>query len=290
MIRKLPYIIIGLVLIAVVISNVCFEVTPKTKVLLTQFGKIVGHGYRPGLHFKIPFMQDVSVYDGRILTLDNQTQTFTTAGNQNLHVAYFVKWKVSNAETYYQTTSGQQLVAMDRLSALINSGLRNEFAAAKERKAINFTGPILLAGLGKNTRKQVHDLGIKLLDLRIRNITVAKAEVNTIYARMRAEQGRIASNFREVGEQKARNIRSDADGKAAKLLAQAENQAQEIRAQGDARAAEIEAAEYARDPEFFRFYQSLTAYKEALSGGKDVLVMSPKSQFFRYLNDADGKR
>lgn len=290
MIRKLPYIIIGLVLIAVVISNICFEVTPKTKVLLTQFGKIVGHGYSPGLHFKIPFIQDVSVYDGRILTLDNQTQTFTTAGNQNLDVAYFVKWKVSNAETYYQTTTGQQLVAMDRLSALINSGLRNEFAAAKEPAAVNFTGPALLAGLGKNTRKQVHDLGIELLDLRIRSITVAQAEVDAIYARMRAEQGRIASNFREIGEQKARNIRSNADGKAAKLLAQAENQAQEIRAQGDARAAEIEAAEYARDPEFFRFYQSLTAYKEALSGGKDVLVMSPNSQFFRYLSNADGKR
>ena len=290
MIRKLPYIIIGLVLIAVVISNICFEVTPKTKVLLTQFGKIVGHGYSPGLHFKIPFIQDVSVYDGRILTLDNQTQTFTTAGNQNLDVAYFVKWKVSNAETYYQTTTGQQLVAMDRLSALINSGLRNEFAAAKEPAAVNFTGPALLAGLGENKRKQVHDLGIELLDLRIRSITVAQAEVDAIYARMRAEQGRIASNFREIGEQKARNIRSNADGKAAKLLAQAENQAQEIRAQGDARAAEIEAAEYARDPEFFRFYQSLTAYKEALSGGKDVLVMSPNSQFFRYLSNADGKR
>lgn len=290
MIRKLPYIIIGLVFIAVVISNVCFEVTPKTKVLLTQFGKIIGHGYSPGLHFKVPFVQEVSIYDGRILTLDNQTQTFTTAGNQNLDVAYFVKWKVSNAETYYQATSGQQLVAMDRLSAVINSGLRDEFGSVKESKALNFTGPGLLNGLGKNTRQQVHDLGIKLLDLRIRRITLPKAEVKAIYARMRAEQQRIATNLREMGTQKAEKIRSDADKKAAKLLAQAENMAQKIRAKGDARAVQIEASEYVKDPEFFRFYQSLTAYKRALSDKKDLLVMGPKSQFFRYLRNADGRR
>lgn len=290
MIRRLPYIIIGLVLIAVVISNVCFEVTPKTKVLVTQFGKIVGHSYAPGLHFKIPFIQEVSVYDGRTLTLDNQTQTFATAGNQNLDVAYFVKWKVSNAETYYRTTSGQQLVAMDRLSAIINGGLRDEFGATKESAALSFTGPSLLAGLGKNTRKQVRDLGIKLLDLRIRGITLPKAEVHAIYARMRAEQAHIASNLREVGAQKARNIRSNADSKADKLLAKAQYVAQKIRAQGDAQAAKIETSEYAKDPEFFRFYQSLSAYKKALSEGKDVLVMSPKSQFFRYFSHADGKR
>lgn len=290
MIRKLPYIIIGMVLIAVVISNVCFEVTPKTKVLLTQFGKIIGHGYAPGLHFKIPFIQEVSVYDGRILTLDNQTQTFTTAGNQSLAVAYFAKWKVSDAETYYRATSGQQLVAMDRLSAVINSGLRDEFGTVKESKALNFTGPGLLAGLGTNTQQQVHDLGIKLLDLRIRRITLPKAEVKAIYARMRTEQKRIAANLRDMGAQKAATIRNDADSKAAKLLAQAQNMAQKIRAQGSARVAKIEAAEYAKDPEFFRFYQSLTAYENALSDKKDVLVMGPNSQFFRYLHDADGKK
>lgn len=286
--RKLPYVIIALVVLVIVVSNACFVVTPNTEVLLTQFGRIVGHGYGPGLHFKIPFVQDVSAYDGRILTLDNQTQTFTTADQQNLDVAYFVKWEIADAQTYYRATSGQELVAMDRLAAVINRGLRDEFGAAKQRKALSLDASDLRSGLSKKTQKQIAGLGIKLVDLRVRNITLPKAEISAVYDRMRAERKRVAASLRAKGSEKAERIRSDADTKASSLLADAQDKAQKIRGEGDAQASQVYAVAYAKDPEFFRFYRSLNAYRKALSDKHDVLVLSPKSEFFQYLNSASG--
>jgi len=280
--HKFALIAAGIVVLAVLVINTCFMVTPASRVLLTQFGRIVGSDYTPGLHFKWPFIQSVSVYDSRILTLDNQTQTFATADNKNLQVSYFVKWKIGNTQTYYRATGGQELVAMDRLSAVINRGLRDEFAAADEKHAIGTGESDLLQGLGKGTHQQIAALGIDLIDLRVRNIELPKAELDSVYGRMRAEREAIAAKLRTQGNEAADTLRSDADSKAAQLMANARTKADKIRGDGDAQASQIYSADYSRDPEFFRFYRSLNAYREALSGKNKVLVLRPDSEFFRY--------
>ncbi len=283
--RTVTWIATGIVVLVLIISNACFVVTPANQVLVTQFGRIIGSDYAPGLHFKLPFVQDVSVYDARILTLDNQTQTFATADKKNLQVSYFVKWKIGNTQTYYRATGGQELVAMDRLSAVINRGLHDEFASADEKHAIGTGEGDLLQGLGKDTHKQIAALGINLVDLRVRNIQLPKAELDSVYDRMRAERQDIAAKLRAQGTEAGDKVRSDVDAKASQLLADAQTQAEKIRGEGDAKASQIYATAYAHDPEFFRFYRSLNAYREALSGKNDVLVLRPDSEFFRYFRD-----
>lgn len=280
--RKFSLIAIGIALAALVVANACFIVAPGTRVLLIQFGRIVGSDYAPGLHFKLPFLQDVSEFDARILTLDNQTQTFATSDKKDLQVSYFVKWKIGDTQTYYRATGGQELVAMDRLSAVINRGLRDEFSAANEKHAIGVGKGDLLQGLGKDTDKQIAALGIDLVDLRVRNIQLPKAELDSVYDRMRAEREDIAARLRAQGNEDGDKLRNDADTKAAQLLADAQTKAQKIRGDGDARASQIYTTAYARDPEFFSFYRSLNAYRDALSGKHNVLVLRPDSGFFRY--------
>lgn len=280
--RKFTLIAAGIVVLIVIVANACFVVTPARRVLLMQFGRIVGSDYAPGLHFMWPFIQNVSSYDARLLTLDNQTQTFATADNKNLQVSYFVKWKIGNIKTYYRATGGQELVAMDRLSAVINRGLRDEFATANEKHALGVGKGDLLQGLSKDTDKQIAALGIDLVDLRVRNIQLPKTELDSVYERMRAEREDIAAKLRAQGTEVGNKLRNDADVKAAQLLADAQTKAQKIRGDGDAKASQIYATAYARDPEFFSFYRSLNAYRDALSGKHNVLVLRPDSEFFRY--------
>lgn len=283
--RKFTLIAAGIVVLVVIVASACFVVTPASRVLLMQFGRIVGSGYAPGLHFKWPFIQDVSVYDARLLTLDNQTQTFSTADKKNLQVSYFVKWKIGDTQTYYRVTGGQELVAMDRLSAVINRGLRDEFAAANEKHAIGIGKGDLLQGLGKDTDKQIAALGVDLVDLRVRNIQLPKAELDSVYDRMRADRKDIAAKLRAQGTEAGDKLRNDADTKAAQLLADAQTKAQKIRGEGDAEASQIYTTAYSHDPEFFSFYRSLNAYRAALSDKHDVLVLRPDSEFFRYFRD-----
>lgn len=283
--RNLLFTLVALAVLVLLVANSCFIVTPDSRALVTQFGRIVGTDYTPGLHFKLPFVQDVNVYDSRILTLDNQTQTFSTADKKDLQVSYFVKWKIADTRAYYRATGGQELVAMDRLSAVINRGLHDEFAAADESHAVAAGGSDLLAGLGGDTRKQVAGLGVSLVDLRVRNIELPKDVLSGTYDRMRAERQRIAAKLRAEGSQAADKQRGDADTQAAKLLADAQAQAEKIRGEGDAQASKIYTTAYAQDPEFFRFYRSMRAYREALANPRSVLVLRPDSEFFRYFRN-----
>lgn len=285
---RVATIIVVIALLVVVIANACFEVSPGQRVLVLQFGRIVNDDYGPGLHFKWPFIQDVEFYDGRVLTLDNQAQSFVTADKKNLEIGYYAKWQISDPDTYYRATGGQELVTMDRLSAILNSALRSEFAASSERAIIVTGGQSLLKGLDKGTLKQISALGVELVDLRVSDVHLPADALKGVYDHMRSERQAAAADTRAKAAAAAAKTRSDADAKAAQVLAKAHLKAQQLRGQGDAKAARAYAAAYAEDPGFFTFYRSLGAYREALSKGGDVLVLSTEGPFFKYLHRGAG--
>lgn len=281
---RIAAVVVVIALILVLISNATFQVAPGSRALVLQFGRIVDDNYGPGLHFKLPFVQSVEIYDGRILTLDNQTRTFATADKKKLEIGYYAKWKIADPDTYYRATGGQELVAMDRLSAILNRGLRNEFSAASEDEAIVTAGPSLMAGLDKETTQQVAALGVKLVDLRLSNVHFPAEMLDSVYDHMRSERQTRATEMRAKASAAAAAARADANAKAAQVLSQAHLKAEKIRGEGDASAARVYASAYAENPDFFKFYRSLQAYRKALSKGGDVLVLSTQSPFFEYLH------
>lgn len=272
-------------LLLFVASNAMFVTNPAQRALVFRFGQIVAEYDAPGLHFKWPFVENVQFFDGRLLTLDDQVQTVTTAGNHELKVTYYAKWRIADLPTYYRATGGQEIQAVDRLSTLIDRGVADVFSKLDLPSATAARSASLLQDLGADTRAQIKSLGIDLVDLRIRDLSLPKDLVQNAYDRMRAERQRIASDLRAQGRQTADQIKADADSKAAQVLADAQRQADKIRGEGDAKAAQIYARAYSRDPEFFRFYRSLDAYRKALGSGGGVLVLRPDSEFFRYFRD-----
>lgn len=277
-------IVVAVVVVIVLVANATFQVMPGNRALLLQFGRIVGDDYGPGLHFKIPFVQDVEIYDGRILTLDNQTQTMTTSDKQNLDVAYYTKWKIADPDTYYKAAGGQELVAMDRLSAVLSRGLRAEFGRDTEDQLIATAGHSILKGLNEETLAQVKALGISLVDLRISSVHLPSQMLDGVYAQMRADRETLAAGKRAKAEVAAATTRADADAKAGQVLAAAHLKAEEIRGEGDAQAARVYAQAYRQDPDFFSFYRSLRSYQEAVSKGGNIVVLGTDSPFFKYLH------
>lgn len=287
---RLAGVVVAVAVMFIVAANACFQVSPGNRAVVLQFGRIVASDYGPGLHFKIPFVQDVEIYDGRILTLDNQTQTLSTADKKKLEIGYYVKWQVADAETYYRAVGGQELVAMDRLSAIVNRSLHVRLAQATQDQTLALSGRSLDQQLDADTHAQIAALGIRLVDLRISDVHMPAELLDGVYDRMRATRQAKAADTRAQAATQAAQIREAADAKAASVLAKTHLQAEQLRGQGDAEAAREYAEGYAKDPKFFSFYRSLEAYRQAFARGDRVLVLGADSPFFKYLqNPAAGK-
>ncbi|WP_028007818.1 protease modulator HflC [Solimonas flava] len=279
----LTILIVGLVLWAA--SNSLFIVDQRERALLFQFGELKGESYTPGLHLKLPFVQRVDTFDGRVLTLDNQTENFLTVEKKNVEVDYYVKWRISDAATYYRATRGQELVAMDRLAGIVNRGLRDEFGSRTIQQAVSDERNAITAALRESVVDKVKDLGISVIDVRIKSINLPQTVSESVYDRMRAERARVASDLRARGAEEAEKISATADQEAQVTLANAYRQAEQLKGQGDARAAEIYAKAYGQDPEFYSFYRTLNVYRDSLGGQGDVMVLQPDSPFFKYFKN-----
>jgi membrane protease subunit HflC len=265
----------------VTLLNSVFMVDQRERVVLKQLGEIKGTDFAPGLHFKWPYVESVLAFDGRVLTVDNQTETFLTQEKKNLKADFFVKWKIADTARYYNATNGDESVAADRLTALVDRGLRDEFGARTIQQAVS-GGDALTRSLERAAKASAADLGIEIVDVRIKRIELPEDVLGAWHDRMRAERARVASELRARGAEDAEKIKAEADQKAQVILADAYSQAERMRGEGDAKAAEIYARAYGQDPEFFRFWRSLAAYREALHDRQDVLVLEPDSEFFRY--------
>lgn len=277
--RTMPvFFVIAFLLLAV--GNTAFIVDQRERAVLFQLGELKRADFEPGLHFKLPFMQSVRRFDARIQELDNPTENFLTAEKKNVEVDSYVKWRIADPTQYYRATGGQEIVALDRLSGIINSGLRSQFGSRTIQQAINTDRVAMMQALETDAQEKVKELGIELVDVRIKSINLPREVSDSVYDRMRAERIRVATELRAKGAEEGEKIRANADRDAQVTVADAYRDAEKLRGEGDAKAAEIYAKAYGADAEFYKFYRSMGAYRDSIGGPNDVLVLEPKGEFF----------
>lgn len=286
---------IGSIVLAVLVAllgiNSMFVVSEGHSALLLQFGRIVRTDYQPGLHFKLPVIQQVMNFDKRILSLDAPPERYFTSEKKSVNVDFYVKWRVADNAAYYRATGGDQLQAAQRLTPIVKDALRFEFNAR--------TLPDLISGGRKDITERVRaqtdasarkNLGIAVVDVRIKRIDLPNEVSESVYKRMRAERLQLANELRFTGQESAETIQADADRQGQVLRADAQRDAAKVRGEGDAQAATIYAQAYNQDPEFFNFYRSLSAYRSSFEDGKGVMILKPDDEFLRYFEQSSSKR
>ena len=286
--RQLLFLGLGLFGLVAVL-DAFFIVDERERAVLFQLGQIRGVDYPPGLHFKMPFVQNVRKFDSRVLTLDSPTERFLTSEKKNVNVDFFVKWRILDTTNFYRATGGQEIIAMDRLASIVNRGLRDEFGVRTIQQAVSDERNEIMTNLKLSAKSKAADLGIEIIDVRVKRIDFDNDVRDSVYDRMRAERQRVASDLRARGAEEAERIRAEADREAEIILANAYRDAESLRGEGDAVAAEIYAASYGKDEEFYAFYRSLNIYRNAWRGKDDILVLEPEGDLFRYFKSADGR-
>ncbi|WP_411360022.1 protease modulator HflC [Pseudidiomarina salilacus] len=284
--------IVVLVIIAALLGlSSLFVVQEGERAIVIQFGKVQRNAdtgmptvYEPGLHFKLPFIEQVKRLDARIKTLDGDADRFVTSEKKDLIVDTYVKWRISDFANYYLSTNGgNQAQAEGLLTRRVNSGLRAEFGSRTIKEIVSGERDDLMRQALIRGADSAQELGIEVLDVRVKQINLPTEVSQSIFQRMRAEREAVAREHRSEGREQAEFIRADVDARITVMLADAERQSREIRGQGNAEAAGIYADAYQADPEFFAFLRSMQAYQRSFENGNDVLVLEPDSDFFKYL-------
>ena len=242
--------------------------------------------YEPGLHFKIPLIESVRKMDARIQTLDEAPDRFVTSEKKDLMVDSFVKWRIIDFSTYYLRTSGSIDNARALLKQKVNNGLRTEFGTRTIKEIVSGDRANIMAKALESALSSRVDLGIEVVDVRIKAINLPVEVSNSIYERMRAERTAVAKEHRSKGQEQSEIIRATIDAKVTIMLATAQKEAFEVRGDGDAAAAKIYADSYTKDAEFYSFYRSLEAYEKSFNSKSDIMVIKPDSDFFHYLKDS----
>jgi membrane protease subunit HflC len=282
---------LALVVIAVLVfvgSASMFVVREAQLALLLRLGEIVDADFKPGLHFKVPVIQDVVKFDKRIQGLDSDSERFLTVEKKFVVVNSFVKWRISDVAQFYRSTRGNSDAASRLLSARINAALRDEFGKRTVQEVVSGERAEIMATLARNANEQAADLGVEIVDVRIKQIDFAEDISENIYERMRTERHRVAAELRAQGAEAAERIQADADRQRIEIVADAYRQAELSRGEGDAGAAETYAKAFNQNAEFYSFWRSLTAYRDVFSDGGSMMVLDPDSQFFRYFK-AEGE-
>jgi len=281
-------IIVGLALVVVGLS--AFTVDQRELAIKLQLGEVVRADYEPGLHFKWPIVQNIRKFPKRILTISDRPERVFTAENEALQVDFFVKWRIVDPLRFYTSTGGVESVANDRLSEIIKNAVVTEFGKRSVKEAISVGRAELMRDMLSTAASTAEDLGVKLIDFRVKQVEFMEDVANSVYLQMEAERARIAAERRSTGRAAAEEARAGADREVTIILANAYRDSQIIRGEGDAKAAEIYANAYNRDPEFYAFYRSIDAYRKSMGKSGDLLVLDPNNDFFRYLNESDGSR
>ncbi|KRW57735.1 protease modulator HflC [Pseudomonas sp. TTU2014-080ASC] len=285
--KSLVALIVAVVL-AIVAWNSFYIVSQTERAVLLQFGRIVQPDVKPGWHVKIPYVNQVRKFDGRLLTLDSTSSRFLTLEKKALMVDAFAKWRVMDAEAYYTATSGMKQIADERLARRLEASLRDQFGKRTLHESVSGERDALMADVTASLNRAAHrELGIEVVDVRVKAIDLPKEVNRSVFDRMSSEREREAREHRAKGKELAEGIRADADRQRRVLLAEAYRKAEELRGEGDAQAAAIYAKAYGADAEFYSFYRSLQAYRESFASKQDVLVLDPKSDFFRFLKKAN---
>ena len=281
--------IVAAIILAVLVWQCIFVVDERELALRFKFGEIVQTDYTPGVYFKwFAPVNDVVKFPDRILTSDNRPERFLTGETKFVLVDFFIKWKIIDASQFYRSFRGIEASAQARLIEIVTDGLKDEFADRTIREVVSAERSELMDEMLIASRTLARQLGVDIVDVRVKRIDLPDEVSGSVYDRMRQERARTANKLRAEGEETSERIQSDAERQRTIILAEAYRDAERIRGEGDARSAEIYAGAYSKNPEFYSFHRSMEAYRRSMTNGADILVLEPDSEFFKYLNDAGG--
>jgi len=287
--RILPILILVMAVV-LVLSTSTFVVREQELALRVQLSKIVASDYEPGLHFKIPFVEDVVKFDRRVLTRKFDGEQFLTRESQGLTIDYYIKWRILNPAQYYQATGGDETRAASLVGDKIQDGIKNEVARRTLKQIVISDRQEITGKFMDELGESMKGLGIELVDVRVQRIDLQEEVATSVYESMKRTFEGIARMQRGEGDKQAQIVRAEAERKRTELIAKSLSDAQRIRGEGDAAAAAIYAAAYNKNPEFYSFHRSLQAYRNSLGREGDVLVVSPDSEFFQYLQNPAPQR
>lgn len=265
-----------------------FFVDQRELALKLRLGEIVDSDYEPGLYFLVPVLNNVMTFDKRIQTLDTPAERFLTIEQKDVIVDYYAKWRINNVAQFFRSTGGLADRASQLLEARINTALRDEFGKRTIQEVVSGERREIMDTLTRQADENAADLGVEIIDVRVKTIDLPAEVSESVYGRMRAERERVARDLRARGAEAAERIRADADRQRTEIVADAYREAEQIRGGGDAESAEIYANSFNQNREFYSFWRSLKAYRRVFEQGGDMMVLKPESDFFRYFKDQQG--
>ena len=283
---RLNAILVGIVGVLLLAKLSLFMVDQRESAVVFQLGQIREVITEPGLHVKLPLIQNVRYYDNRILTLDTpDTERFITSEKKNVLVDSFVKWRIQDVKQYYVSVQGDEARAQTRLSQAVNATLREEFGKRTVHDVVSGGRDELMDVVSKKVDEDAKKIGINIVDVRLKRVELPAEVSESVYRRMDAERKSVASELRSQGFSDGEKIRAEADKDREIIIAEAYKNAQRIKGEGDRRASAIYAQSFSENPEFYAFYRSLEAYRAGFKNKNDILVLEPNSEFFRYFRN-----
>ncbi len=277
---------IAFIALMYVLSSSIFVVDQRKFAVVFSFGQIVRVIEKPGLQIKYPApFESVRFFDRRILTIDNpEAERFITAEKKNLLVDSYVKWRIVDPRKFFISFKGDERLAQDRLTQLVRSALNEEFTKRTVRELISDQREQVMQGIRKKVADDASDIGVEIVDVRLKRVDLLAEISDSVYRRMEAERKRVANELRSMGAAESDKIRANAERQRDTILAEAYRDAQKIKGAGDAKATALYAEAFGRDPQFAQFYQSLEAYRSSFKDKKDVMVVEPNGEFFKFLH------
>ncbi|EUJ10184.1 membrane protease subunit, stomatin/prohibitin [Methylophilaceae bacterium 11] len=283
--------LIGAFVVMVILTLSAYTVDEREYAIVFRLGEIVSVKKSPGLYFKMPLVENVRYFDKRILTLNwDEPDRFITSEKKNVLVDSFVKWKIVDPAKFYVSVKGDEAQAERRLSQTVNDGLRAEFGKRTIHDVVSGERSEIMEILRQRADKDSRQMGIQILDVRLRRVDLPKEVSESVYQRMDAERKSVANELRSQGAAAAEKIRADADKQREVIIAEAFREAQKVKGEGDAKAAEVYADAFGKNPEFYAFYRSTEAYKNSFKSKSDVIVLDQSSDFFKYMRSSGAKK
>ncbi len=267
------------------LSQSAFVVKETDFAINLQLRELVRSDYKPGLHFKIPLLQTIEKFERRLLTRNYPSEQFLTSEGKILNVDFYVKWRIADVAQYYRATGGLEEVAAARLAEIVKDGLKGTIARRTIQQVVAAERSELIGDVQVSAANGVKQLGIALVDVRVKRIDLPDDVSDSVFKRMEQDFARQAAQLRAEGEEQAIRIRAESDRQRTQILSEAARDAEKMRGEGDAASANIYASAAGKNAEFFAFYRSMKAYRKTLGREGDVMVISPDSQFFKYLKD-----
>ncbi len=288
---KSMVLIIGLLGVLVVASLALFSVDERQAAIVFQLGEVVRVDDKPGLHVKIPIVQNVRYFDRRILSSEpSDSERFLTSEKMNVLVDYFVKWRIMDVKQYYISVGGDELRAQTRLLQTLNDGLRAEFGKRTVHEVVSGERDKIMDLMREKANEDARKIGVLVMDVRLKRVELVQEVSESVYRRMEAERKRVANELRATGAAEAERIKADADRQREVILADAYREAQRIKGDGDSKATSIYGRAFGENPEFYSFWRSMEAYRQSFRNKSDVMVLDPDSEFFKYFrNPTPGK-